>query len=559
MSLTYDSKKLIPAPLVTINKNYSKAGDGKTLGTVYDITLTGTLLPFKGSPSGNYSNIDFAFWDQTGYPPDETFQSTDKSFNSILRKQEALRKLFSRDGRSLEWANNLGDPVVKTNPRIQSINFEEGRSQWTDGADYTINLQSDWIYINGSSNIEEIIASGLIETANESWSFEEVTGRQGLAYRVTHTVSAQAKHGYDENGVLLQNKNSWEHAKVFVDNRINGLVDPYIMFRTIGTSGSFGGEYTKNIQVDKEDGNYSVIENWLLQDSLSSFIEKTFNVNFNGETNEYSVTYNGNIRGFASGLHVGSQQALDNAKLVIPSNAQARLDASGAVSSLIDGNIIPEFPDSKNIVLNQQDSSITFSFEWNPALNLNVISEYEIAINSDIESGNQSLSLNQTLTSRGTDKVVNVRAGILADPAAFVKVSGLAGSLINNVSSIVKSKAISLNERRGSARGSWTWSNSTDSAGLEITISNTIPGNVFASIPIVGRAAGPVIQNMNTITSEIITVSINGINQISQPDGKAIADAQITNLANYLFTGGEEDYNSVKKTYRFRGSYIKLT
>ena len=46
---------LTPAPFVSIDKNYDKAGNGEILGVRYTITLNGTLVADRGSPSTHSS------------------------------------------------------------------------------------------------------------------------------------------------------------------------------------------------------------------------------------------------------------------------------------------------------------------------------------------------------------------------------------------------------------------------------------------------------------------------------------------------------------------------
>ena len=63
----YDGKALIPAPFVSISKEYNALDDGTPVGSTYSIVLHGTLLSFKGSPSSSGT-----FWESTDYPPDES-------------------------------------------------------------------------------------------------------------------------------------------------------------------------------------------------------------------------------------------------------------------------------------------------------------------------------------------------------------------------------------------------------------------------------------------------------------------------------------------------------
>ena len=178
-SVVYDNKAIIPAPLVTITKAYRSSGDGDKHGINYEISLVGTLLPFKGSPSGNYPLGDpsDAFWTLGGYPPDETYVGGDTPFVRLERKQEALRWLFRQDGKILEWYGGAGSPV-KCRPRILSINFPEG--QWVNRCEYRIDLEAE--YLTGIVDEDVFDGSG-IQDVSEEWQFNEVPGHNGKINR----------------------------------------------------------------------------------------------------------------------------------------------------------------------------------------------------------------------------------------------------------------------------------------------------------------------------------------------------------------------------------------
>src|SRR5690606_4343088 len=135
MPVSYGENKLIPAPLVVMNKQYVKGGDGTNIGSTFTVTLNGTLVAWKGSPTASGT-----FWTNSGYPPDESIVS-DSRHKALLRKQEALRRLFSQEGLSLEFTPWDGGAALKCNPRVISIDFPEG--MWFDRCEYTITLEAD--------------------------------------------------------------------------------------------------------------------------------------------------------------------------------------------------------------------------------------------------------------------------------------------------------------------------------------------------------------------------------------------------------------------------------
>jgi len=79
------------------------------------------------------------------------------------------------------------------------------------------------------------------------------------------------------------------------------------------------------------------------------------------------------------------------------------------------------------------------------------------------------------------------------------------------------SKTLSINQKTGEVRVSWSWNN-RDLHNTEVTIQIQNPNSVFASISIPGRVAGPIIQDMDTLTSKVTTVTIRSRNHNTQPN-----------------------------------------
>lgn len=224
LAIYYDESTaciLRPTPLISITQNVirNKAG---MLGSYYDITLNGTILPDEGSPfyvtgGGSTSHnspatVQSAFSSLYSTPPKEPVHF-DNYMSSIIHKQNLLRELFKRDGQLVELLpvsvrtesdSAMTDaPVLKFHPTVQSISFEEGI--YVTNCKYTINLRaevlldnSDNIISDGLTNstiwptgsdripirsndrnwkiVNAINASGFVEDYSESWSIEVEEG-----------------------------------------------------------------------------------------------------------------------------------------------------------------------------------------------------------------------------------------------------------------------------------------------------------------------------------------------------------------------------------------------
>ncbi len=559
--LSYDGKKIIPAPLVSINKTYANTGDGKHIGSTYDIELIGTMIPFRGSPSGNYSNINDAFFTGLGDPPDQVNETNPGDFNSLLRKQEALRNLFSVDGKSLEWQPG-GGVAVRTNPRVQSITFPQ--ELWVNRADYTISFEADFIFINGIGTEDSTLpVSGAIKSATEQWTFSEIEGQAGSGFTVSHNVSAQAVAIYDVDGSLLEGKEAWEHARGFVNDKVLGIVDTNIMNKVLGVTTWIGGRYTTTTSLGEKAGTYSIDETWVLRPT-NSFITENFSVDFGEDVDDPTITYNGTIFGLSNGERAGGKIALTNAKNALPSDTQARNSAIANIGSLIGSATIPDFPATKTIGLVQTDGSLTFSFVWKTGDGALSTKTQEAALTFDAANGVHAVSLVCDITGIGetaADKVTNAKAAIISDSQARTDALAIIGDQLPSgvtISNTHQSKSTSINNTTGKIRITWAWTNADDDS-VVITVDTSFSGVVIAEIDIPGRTVGPILQDMGTVTTKVINISLEGQFDPKPADATIIAqmDAELgVSVSTTHVTSDDESFNVTTGRYRRNRVYV---
>lgn len=302
MGLTYrppsqaDSLAIIPAPLVTINKQIAATPDGTKLSANYTISLEGSLLPNRGSPNST-GGFPGAFA-TTSEPADQAFTSDNDKFNSILRKQELLRQLFSEDGGILEWVSPSG-PAVQSYPTLISIDFTPGT--WVERCEYRITLAADRLF--GSAVDHDDFGDFddyNIRSASDQLSLKELEdGSQ--TYELTRTITATAFQRFsasdigthhDPTGVNINEP--WEYAKEWVRSVINtssynltSIVKDIVEDRTIQAVGvDEVGTYTpysrtRTEQIDKLAGSYTYTETWTLARN-SAIEEVTYSHNSKG-------------------------------------------------------------------------------------------------------------------------------------------------------------------------------------------------------------------------------------------------------------------------------------
>jgi len=522
VSLSYDGRKIVPAPLVTLTKTYLKSGDGARVGTRYQITLAGTLLPWRGSPFGSYGSLDAAFWTAAGEPPDETYTGNNEDFNRILRKQEAIRWLFSRDGKSLEWQAAGGQPVVKCNPRVVSVDFREGTGQWADRCYYTVVLEAEWVYINGTTSFEDALATDLVETAEDTWQLEEVEGHQGTVHTISHTVSAKGIKAYDETGTPYENKAAWEHAEDWVTPRIVGPDGDPAMAAEASTAAAKQGHYRISKGIDKQTGRYSITESWSLASPVGYYSEWAFAYNLNNTDDKVTVRFDGTIYGVAQSKRSGHGDHAELATAQVPGNGTARTQALDALGIFLGGKVLKSKPDEKVVNVDHTRGIVRFSFVWsaNDADAADYESSLDVNHGWSIEGSKHTLSLRNSLVGDGgtpDEKITNARKGRLSDTTARDKAYTFAGQgtvsvLPGKKRFILIGRAETVNERQGTIEQSWNWE-AVETGQLEsdlfhdVSVQETFAVPVLAVIPIPGRSSGPIIQDMDTETPEYLTIT----------------------------------------------------
>jgi len=352
-TVSYDSKKIIPAPFVAINKVYQKSANGEILGKLYNIVLNGTLVSYKGSPTSSGT-----FWNQSGYPQDETIPEISR-LGALLRKQKALRQLFSDEGRSLEIQSLDGSEPTKCNPRVISIDIPQG--QWFTQTPYTITLEADVIYPI------EVQDSGLnlISDASESWNIETDDQPEGFGlpriYRLSHSVSAVGKRFYNEDGSFT--KHPWEYARDFVLPKL-GFDSTMALSSGVSNLPSFYGgfNHTRSETRDEQGGSFTITETWVLASGTA--LE-----DFSVETNKDSAS--SLTRVSVQGTITGLEQRDSDLNLTTSkyTNALSRFTiASGLAlprAQTYSGYTLNIIPIVERIGRNPVAGTISYGFEYN--------------------------------------------------------------------------------------------------------------------------------------------------------------------------------------------------
>lgn len=538
MLLIYDqkgrgSRVIRPCPLITINYNPLRNKVGN-MGGSYDITLNGTIIAHEGSPYIVEATINnqtpgatplIASYTQA-YNPRPTGQTIalGNRLGAILEKQNAIRELFALDGAKMELCDIEGnDPLIVFYPTVQSISFDEGI--YVDTCKYSVSLRAEILFDKNNKIISDgLIANvfepsgtnanlrgndgnfflgdsgridfithmdnvgGFVEDFNDSWSLEEndagITTDPFAApyenvvktYRLTRNISATGRTIYGPNmggggatNDTPKRYEAWEQAKSFIQKRLydpadkaNGshetgsiasypgiLITKLLGSGAIGldaTAGMYGGyNHSRTESIDKTAGSVSITETWLL---CSGTAFENYNMSFSSSIDQaiQTVSINGTIKGLSQ---------------IPPSGT-----IYGGTFEYTNNNNPPTGPNRFNT-----------PYE-------NAVFKYQQVTNSG----------NFGLTSHVYKRAQNV-TNITLNPypvSVSLGVNEFAGEITYDIQFDTRPLLIV-----------------PGTISETVTINDTYPGDVFASIPVLGRQTGPVLQYLGTRTEYRRDVSID--------------------------------------------------
>jgi hypothetical protein len=246
---------LTPAPFVSIDKSFDKSGDGQILGVRYTITLNGTLVPDRGSPSTHTEATNGFLIDSADKVIDDHVHA--HAYTDILKKQQLVRKLFSKknEGGRLDIAAPFtGEATITCYPRIVSINFPEQAAGNIYVQPYTIVLEADQLIGAGvGTDLDDMNAAGheMISAASENWDFAESTDvvihhtadgkidKTFKTYQVTHTISATGKRKFNIDTDAADGLEAGKHGRDYASADGEGFFNKLKKTGTVETGAAW--------------------------------------------------------------------------------------------------------------------------------------------------------------------------------------------------------------------------------------------------------------------------------------------------------------------------------
>lgn len=482
-----DTVQITPAPLVSVSTQILKNGAGEPFGVSYAITLTGTVLDNKGSPYAFYgpNNTLYPFvggGSPTVNGPYGSFSTASsatqqlvprgEALTAVMSKQSALRALFAKDGQKLaitDW--DTGDPNFVCYPRVISVDFQEG--VYVERADYTITLEADTLLFGEGDPTSSVENEGSL-IASDGVARAGITESELLA-----SLSGAFIADFSEDWAIEVDEAQGESVELprsyRVTHNINATGKTH--FSPPPTPGSSPIKYKAWEQAKK-----------FVQHRLSE--NATEYPNIMGKIGSGTVNLVNTYRGFnhtrtenlseSAGTYsvsetwlIASGTAYENYNLSISSSTSAPF-----VSVSIDGNIkgLTEYSPSG---FGGNDLNVGSSGAYDNALiKYRLISNNGFfGVGSDIyKRANNVVAVELNSQPKSISLGTNAYTGELTYNLEF-------DNRPTNIISGVLSEQISVND--------------------------TYPGDVFATIPVIGRSTGPVLQYLGSRTEYKRDVSIN--------------------------------------------------
>ena len=446
--MTYGDYQFSPVPFINVTKEYNTTEDGQHLSATYNLTLTGTLTPL-GTPqaTAGYKRVDAL--------------------------QDELREAFAVDGGRLRVECN-GNEIMECYPTVKSITFDTSNDNWVFTTPFTIELQYHAEPWDNDDDVDNFDASGTglfgaISTYSDSWDIEFVpeNGKyewnlsDGLdaspwVLRLTRNLNATGLRRFvpDANpasGVV--ETQAWEEARSFVAGKL--LLENEVA----------PGE---NSEDWKERFGNMYVHSWDMDVDQFERFNHVRTINIDETAGSYGVTETWLVMN-PSGDGVNGR-ATEDFTVTVANSATAGLTTI-TVEGTIQGLEERNYGNTTALTPNSNDHIVEFAY--------NNASGYWSEV-----------------------------SGRLYNRAVFA-----AETLSPNLNADALTSSVGHNPSKGVITYSYTYDNRpcnfiSGALSENITISEDNPTDMFASLFVLGRAKGPILQDLGTISAATRSASI---------------------------------------------------
>ena len=282
LTFSYGEYTLEPKPLFNINKEYIKTPAGTGLGTRYNLSLEGSLIP----------SVSHGF---------------DQSITGVFNAVESLRDAFDTDYKPF-FLGCIGEaPIVSGHPKITAFDVNYEGDNYTQRATYSISLNLPTLVGTGFETVgpetDDLSSHGIISYSDD-FSLEFADERVGgsvtvgddtidipSVYSLTHNVTAQ--------GEPLSGLDPTHLAQQFVGTKLGFTNEMSGVSSILNSSGVVCNNF-RTVSVNKTDGTCNASETFVINPSGRYREDFEISTNTSLEDAYTTIDINGTIQGYAN-------------------------------------------------------------------------------------------------------------------------------------------------------------------------------------------------------------------------------------------------------------------
>lgn len=492
-----------PCPLITIQQQNNRTNSVR-FGNTYNITLRGKLLVDKGSPFGSseevnnvpswYTGSNYVEYSNgafTEYGPLRSPVNPDRRLGVMLAKQRGIREAFASDGLllSVYHSHDTGaNPSFSCYCNVESIQFDEG--PWVNTCDYTIQLTTYLIFFNHEGPPSYPASLSSFHPDSPALGFSPTS------YDFLHgNINDYDSAGYISGAYIEDFSEDWSFEE---DDRYLSVDDGGFIkapaFRVTRNTSATGRTAFLN---DK------AINGWVI---AKDFVRNYLSNGTNSLPRDSMLDFY-----LAPGVHGGE----------------------GFFSQVLSSGDLFNHAVTENFSVTEGTYSLSETFiVCSGGSASGAMESYELSVGTDHQDPFVSVSINgdiQGLTENLPDQFSTQDNKFDEAMKHWGKISGSGLFGVNSpiykranssvgvaLNAQPKNISVGLNKKDGIINYSLDFDNRPTNfiSGVSyenVTINDTYPGDVYATIPVIGRKTGPIFQAMGTRTEYRRDVSIEVI------------------------------------------------
>jgi hypothetical protein len=301
LTFSYGDYSFDPKPLFSFSKEYIKTASNVGLGTVYTVSLQGQIIPQTGKiPSGGPT----------------------AGVNQVFSGVNDLRKAFDQDFKLLKLHCSGSDPIISGFPKITSLDIDHASDNYVVMANYNITLELPALTGTSFNNVgmtgacqpgafnctsPDLSSYGIVSYSDD-FTVEFLNERQGGYLSLdlgTLPPIFSIQRNISAQGAALAGgtgayRQPWERARDFVATQVGVQPDFTGLYGLMCPNyGNVSNNY-RATSINKTEGSVNVTETYIALTGGSGYEDFEITVNRSLDDPFVGVTINGTVQGIAS-------------------------------------------------------------------------------------------------------------------------------------------------------------------------------------------------------------------------------------------------------------------